>query len=439
MKQSIKKSKYSQVFCAYGQKGLTMIELMIALALSIIVVSGVISMLSHAINSDRLLTSEAEIQETLNYVNNRLSFVFKNSMASPCGNLQEMIAKPSNPNVSKLKRAYYQDGRDGKRPQGIPGIIMGEPDAPYQLTVRQDDFPMFLIGKAGDPNEPKNPGLSSKPFSDQLKGIVPGTEYFISLELSDRILLATDQAGANGNKSVVTGVRGGTDAGPAIKTTGLPERFDNKKNVPFIITDCNQATIFASSDKGMVVMKKSDPNYNVIPVDNNLYFEAAGNGYTDAETIIAPVEMIAYYIQDDNPNDDIPPNLARRDISWDVRTSSEIIAAGIKDMNFEWGLGFSDATQDSTAFRRNAGDRAILSTQVYFTTDELLKAMGGRDPITQGFVSNNLHSIRVTFSATGANDSARYRVGTDPVTGERRNLERRVTRVYTIRNRMARI
>lgn len=373
------------------QSGLTLLELMLALGLSLLVISGVVGMLGHIGKNARLLTSETKIQESLNFLSNRLGFVFKEALSSPCGDLNAMMAESSNPTVSQLKVAYTMNS-GSKAPQSIPNIIL--PNAPtpppaFATTIGQEDFPMLMMGIAGNPNEPVN--NVGNPFSSMLSNIVPGSEYFIVLELSDRIKL---------NTGVVNGVSGGAIP---MTTTVMPPRLVGQTGIPFIITDCHQADIFVSDAANPI-------QNNLIPIDAGLFFSGSV-GYRDESTIISPIEVFAYYLS--QPAGANTPSLQRLRISNPMGGSQPILD-GVTGMQFSWGLGTP----------------TNLSVQGRFNTAELL-ASG----MTQGNIRSNLVNVKVTLTVQEGGDSS-YVVGSG---ANRQDYSKTVERTFTIRNQMQRI
>ncbi len=304
------------------QSGFTLLELMIALALALVIISGVAVVVSQAVKNNRLLSTQVEIQNNIHIIHNRLGLIFKNAMSSPCGHLEAMLASENNPTTSHLKRAYkLRAGREVA--QHVGKVVM--PQSPLlpstdATTIRQQDFPLFLIGIAGHPGEPKD--AAGQPLSNSLPSIVKGSEYFIAMDLPDKLLLDSNHAGL----SSVRDVHGGTDAGAAIKTTQIAKRLRGKKSVPWIITDCQQGTVFLSSaDEGI------DTSHNIIPVDNDLLF---AHGYRDGETLLSSIEVYAYYLS--RSKNEAQNNLSRFNLLWKKKAQAQRLMGGVKAMTFEW-------------------------------------------------------------------------------------------------------
>ncbi len=87
------------------QQGISLLEIMVALALSLLIIAGVVRMVSQTVTNERFTSSEREIQDNINFLTNRLGFVFKQALSSPCGSIANMLATPASPGVSYLKRA----------------------------------------------------------------------------------------------------------------------------------------------------------------------------------------------------------------------------------------------------------------------------------------------------------------------------------------------
>lgn len=403
------------------QQGLTIIEILIALLIGAIVIAGVVNILSSTIRKERLLSAEAEMQETLSYANNRLSFIFKESLSSPCGSLENMLATDINPTVSKLKTALIDNpnGGGGKVPQDI-NIILQAANA-RTAVIGQNDFPMLMPGIAGAKNsagtsiEPLD--RNSRPFSESLPNIVPDSEYLIAMEISEKVII---------NSTDINGVGGGQDAGgimsslTAIPTSNIETGVDSVR-VPFIITDCNQADIFKAN---------ANVTANSIPVANDLAFHAY---YKPNESIISPVNFFAYYIAQDpttgvfqfrrrNLNLDLPmPASAGSPATPASLAASQTLVESVTNLAFDWGLG---APGQATA-------------QAYFSTNDILQ-----NSASIGNFRRNVISVRTTITVQPINNaylaSEMNRSGsTTTVTTQA--LSRSTTNTYTIRNKMSRI
>lgn len=384
-KQAIKKQ----------QEGVSLIELMIAMLLSLIVISGVVMMVSQLRQNARLLSTEAEMQENLSFAGNRLGFAFKSAFSSPCGNLSEMLGSGELGTSSLLKRAYtYQGGTI--TPQPMNHLIMGTPVAPFATTIRHQDFPMFSVGIVGY----KEATINGHPVSSLLTSPRSGTNYVMLVEISERILL---------NTGSVRGVRGGLLAkppgvsvnNPPITTSHLPDRLVGRTGVPFIITDCHQGDLFKSSTETSKALTKT-----TIPVDDDLFFSGVANGYRDAETVIAPLGVYVYYLRHDSASGEV--GLARRDL---MSSDDEMLVPGLTDWQLSWGLAGTDE----------------LSVQAYFTTKQIIDAAM---PIAD--FRRYLVSIRSDLTLTGQDN--RYRLFGDKT--EYHSLSGQ--RAYTIRNKMQR-
>lgn len=414
MKYTLVSNRQTYTFKGYKminqQKGLTLFELLIAMAIGLLVISGVVRMVSHSITNERFIASEAEIQESLSYIDNRLSFMFKEALSSPCGNLDAMMADPSNPNVSYVKRATIGAGSAGN-PQNIPNVIIQQTPLPSGVapnTIRQNDFPMLLTGIAGATNsagasiEPTAQG--GRPFSASLPNIVAGSEYVIIMETSEKLLL---------NTTSVQGVRGGTASGGALGTSGLnvipTSTITNRVGLPpmpHIITNCKQADIF---------MPNAPITATGIPIPANLFFSGATGGYKASESIISQLEMYAYYISQPPGQ---TPSFSRINLTLLGGTPAptpQALVGGITNITFEWGLG--DPTNNVA--------------QGFFTTQDILNGN-----IDTGYFRRNLISVRVTTTAQGFDNN--YLFATDS-SGVQTNLTQTATRIYTIRNKMQRI
>lgn len=375
-----------------GQRGVTLIELMLAVALSLVVISAVVAMLSQLRNQARLLATEAELQENLSFAGNRLAFAFKSAFSSPCGDITTMLAD-GDKQSSSLKRAYYTNGGTVV-PQSINGLLTAPSEQAFATSIQHQDFPMFSVGVVGDSNESVINGV---PISEQLVNPKTASPYVVILEISERIVLNTDR---------VTGVRGGVSATPAgstvnnpvITTSSLPDRLVGKRGVAFMITDCYQGDIFQSSNTVALTSHR-------IPVDDDLYFSGVANGYQDASTLIAPLSLYVYYLRESDA--DGIGGLARRNL---VSGNDQILVAGVTDWQLSWGL--SDGGQ---------------SVQTFFTTEQLINSGMSIADFRRYVVS-----VRSAMTVTGRDN--RYRIFDD----DEQWLSKRNQRVYTIRNKMQR-
>lgn len=374
-----------------AQRGISLIELMIAMLLSLIIISGVVALVSQLRNNANLLSAEAELQENLSFASNRLGFAIKSAFSSPCGDLTEMLSQGGSGTSGLLKRAYTFSSST-VTPQPMAKLIMGTTPAPYQTTIRHQDFPMFTPGIVGD-NEPTitSTGGASVAISSLLDSPRAGSNYIAVMEISERVLLNTGSArGVRGGISAVPA--GHTTNNPQITTSDLPDRLVGQTGVPFIITDCHQGDLFKSSDS-VALMK------NRITVDDNLYFSGAANGYHDAESVVAPLNVYVYYLRNDVANNSI--GLARKNLMND---DDEMLVQGVTDWQLSWGLASTEE----------------LAVQAYFTNKQIVDA---QMPIAD--FRRQLISVRSNLTMQGHDE--KYR-----------DLSLNMQRAYTIRNKMQR-
>lgn len=376
------------------QRGVTLLELLIALGLGLLILSGAVRLLSRSATQSRLLTTEIELQENLNYLGNYLAPIFKNALSSPCGRqLDTLLGDNDSLVASDLRRAMIR-GEYGLTPQAIGDVITPQTALPAGAAaniIRADDLPLFAVGIAGADREPLN--ADGAPFSQSLSNIVAGSEYVIVMDSATPIAL---------NLNSTLGITGGSASGGALAALGknrIPTADMDYRigatPVPYLITNCQHGDIFRPS----AAVRK-----NAIPIDSNLFFS---DHYLSGETILYPLTLYAYYLS--QPDGADSPSFSRKNLSLKNATSQPLIG-GITDIHYEWGLG-----------EPYQGVQAYVNTQTVLAT------------LRQSDFRRALISVRVTLTAQSANAPELLASDAD---GNREKPTQTLQRLYTLRQQM---
>lgn len=102
------------------QRGVTLIELMVALALGITVIMGVTQGLVSLTNSSRVQIKNAELQESGDAALSYISFRLRNALSTPCERFAKL--KPTNVKVHNLAgEISYNDDKGNNKKENITG------------------------------------------------------------------------------------------------------------------------------------------------------------------------------------------------------------------------------------------------------------------------------------------------------------------------------
>ncbi len=381
------------------QQGISLLEIMVALALSLLIIAGVVRMVTQTIMNERFVSSEREIQENINFLTNRLGFVFKQALSSPCGNVAGMLERSSGTGVSYLKRAKLDIGGT-LIPQNIPNVVVPIDTLPAGSdtgAITPNNLLMLSAGVEGaGTNEPQYLAASPdvfQPISNLLTDIVPDSEYIVVMQVGEKILLNTTSVrGVRGGRNVAGGVLN-VDNLNAIPTTTISNNVGNPNVVPYLITNCSQGDIFVPN--GPVTA-------NTIPIADNLYFSGLTGGYQPGEAVIGPVSVFAYYVRQ-RPNES---NTLMR-LNLTTGGSPQPILGGVNQVTYSWGIGQGQTVQG------------------FFTTPELL-ANGFR----LANFRDNLIAVKISMQVAGFSHQYGSVIG-----GIRNNPVKTVERVVTLRNK----
>ncbi len=253
-----------------SQKGVTIIELLIALVLGVTVIMGVVRGVSALSNSSRVQINNNELQETGNTALDYVSFQLRSAFASPCSNVLNAKGK------SKYLTIDLPD-------------ITNTPKTLYDETTITD--------------------------KDKLKALIEGRG--ISIKPTD-----------NGNGLLTDNITfWGTKARliDPTKDTDIKKPFDAKR--PFAVSDCEKIEIVnGAAAKASSMAIKSPLVANVISVkDGEL---SVRDLYGSKETLMQGVEAIRIFFSVDNVKYDKYANIYIMDkhdgVVDELKTASQL-------------------------------------------------------------------------------------------------------------------
>lgn len=219
------------------QKGFSLIELMIAMALGVVVITGVTQSLTAILNSSRIQTASNDMQETADIALSYISREIRNSLSSPCQQFrllninQSLIVQPVTGTV---------DGESIDANDDIPGLVTG-------LGIR-------VTAKGLN----KSLGNINNPSTDDLTMITAGDRLLIT----GQVLKGTSSVNLEGHFS---------------------DKFSNDSL--YAITDCQHLDIFRATRT-----KPSSTNPNTtLTFSSNTNITRAYRDYNSA--MISPVDV----------------------------------------------------------------------------------------------------------------------------------------------------
>ncbi len=227
---------------AKSQKGVTIIELLIALALGVTVIMGVVSGMSALSNSSRTQINNNELQEAGNTALDYISFQLRNAFASPCDNVSKVKNKTKYFNTNKLPDINSS------------GTLSDETDITDKTKL------ISLI---------KNLGISIKSV-DNGNGIL--TDNITFWGTKPRLIDPTQD-------------------------TNIKDQFNKK--APYVITDCRKvAMVDGATAKSSKMPIKSPFIAPVISVNNNAL--SVRDLYGEKDELMQGVEAIRVFFGVDN-------------------------------------------------------------------------------------------------------------------------------------------
>ncbi|UXI67182.1 PilW family protein [Tahibacter amnicola] len=311
---------------AARQQGLSLIELMVALALGVLITFGLIGLFTTTSRTNRVQEALARLQENGRFATMRLTDEFRSSMGQFCNATSGQSTKSSNGVVSPARAPmvwskFQPDEQFADAPGAtlIPSEPLGwrDPDGPYPLSPRY-----FLQGY--DCTTGCTPNL---PASVDLPNKVPGTDVLTVRSLSG--------TGWRGVCSLV-------DGAPQWTIEEHPDGGDSKINFEngdfAYVTDCNSPTIMKMTFDGGTVLK-ADP---AALLDGTPSCPANGGPGTDTRVFNATKDLrtVTYFLatkpdpSPDSPGGSVISSLYRR-----VNGGAPVeLVEGVERLDFLYGV-----------------------------------------------------------------------------------------------------